>query len=122
MYFTTTIMKKILTVAIVATALMGCNQKNDYGAIFHNPDLYSNTAHELNGVVMGNNFNPVVASRNYTYAAIAGYEVIAAGMPDQYQSLAGQIKGLTAILNRRLETKLIFPMLHCSLIVKWVRR
>lgn len=109
MYFITTTMKRILTVAIVATALVACNQKNDYETIFHNPDLYSNTAHELNGVVMGNNFNPVVASRNYTYAAIAGYEVIAAGIPDQYQSLAGQIKGLTAIPKPEAGKKIDFP-------------
>jgi hypothetical protein len=33
----------------------------------------------LNRVVMGNNFTPVVASRNYAYATVAAYEVIAAG-------------------------------------------
>jgi hypothetical protein len=43
---------------------------------------------------MGNNFPPMVASRNYAYAAIAAYEVMAAGYPLQYQSLAGQLKGL----------------------------
>ncbi|MFX8668657.1 hypothetical protein ABTM51_21195, partial [Acinetobacter baumannii] len=34
---------------------------------------------------------------NYTYAAIAAYEAIAAGYPDHYQSLAGQIHGLKAM-------------------------
>ena len=53
--------------------------------------------HELNQVVMGNNFSPIVASRNYAYASIAGYEVTAAGSPSQYQSLAGQLKGLSTI-------------------------
>ncbi len=43
---------------------------------------------------MGNNFSPMVASRNYLYAAIAGYEVIAAGYPEKYTSLAGQLHGL----------------------------
>lgn len=58
------------------------------------PFLYSATVHELNTVVMGNNFSPIVASRNYLYAAVAGYEAIAAGYPDKYYSLAGQLKGL----------------------------
>ncbi len=44
---------------------------------------------------MGNNFPPMIASRNYAYAAIAAYEVLAAGNPKEYQSLAGQLNGFT---------------------------
>ena len=33
---------------------------------------------------MGNNFSPIVASRNYTYANVAAYQVVAGGYPDQY--------------------------------------
>ena len=29
---------------------------------------------------MGNNFSPIVASRNYAYAAIAGYDYVTAGL------------------------------------------
>src|ERR1700758_4423204 len=78
--------------AVAALLLTSCKQ-SDYNKIFSNPSLYSNTVHELNGVVMGNNFTPVVASRNYAYATIAGYEVIAAGDPTHYQSLVGQLNG-----------------------------
>jgi hypothetical protein len=46
---------------------------------------------------MGNNFTPVVASRNYAYATIAGYEVIAAGDSNQYKSLTGQVNGLKMV-------------------------
>ena len=77
--------------------LQACNKKNDYQLVFHNPLLFSNTVHELNGVIMGNNFSPIVGSRNYLYASIAAYEVIAAGFPDQYQSLAGQVNGLKSV-------------------------
>lgn len=77
--------------------LTACTVKKDYDKILHDPLLYANTVHELNKVVMGNNFSPVVASRNYTYAAIAGYEVIAAGYPDRFESLAGQLKGLKSM-------------------------
>lgn len=76
---------------------ISCNQKNDYAEIVHDPLLFSHTVHELNNVVMGNNFSPIVASRNYTYASVAAYEVIAAGYPDKFQSLAGQLHGLTPI-------------------------
>ncbi|MBN8853567.1 MAG: phosphoesterase PA-phosphatase [Sphingobacteriales bacterium 50-39] len=77
--------------------LTACNTQHDYDKIFKDPLLYSNTVHELNTVVMGNNFGPIVASRNYMYAAVAGYEAMAAGNPDQYQSLGGQLHGLKVI-------------------------
>lgn len=74
--------------------LYSCNSKNDYEKIIHDPILFSDVVHELNTVVMGNNFSPIVASRNYTYASIAAYEVVAAGTPDKYYSLGGQLNGL----------------------------
>lgn len=77
--------------------VFGCNSKNEYKAYFKNPDLYSKTVYELNTVVMGNNFSPIVASRNYLYASVAAYEVIAAGYPKNYVSLAGQLNGLKEI-------------------------
>jgi hypothetical protein len=90
-----------MRMALVAVAgwmlAISCNQKNDYAKIVHDPLLFSNTVHELNNVVMGNNFSPIVASRNYTYASVAAYEVIAAGYPDKFQSLAGQLHGLNAM-------------------------
>ncbi|MBL7751275.1 MAG: vanadium-dependent haloperoxidase [Chitinophagaceae bacterium] len=87
----------IWVIGLAFTALLSCNTKNDYKEILHDPILYSHTVHELNTVVMGNNFPPIIASRNYTYASIAGYEAIAAGYPEKYQSLAGQLKGLNSV-------------------------
>ena len=87
-------MKGLLICILSFVALCGCNSKNNSEAVFKDPLLYSKTVHELNTVVMGNNFSPIVASRNYLYANIAAYEVIAAGYPKKYNSLAGQIKSL----------------------------
>ena len=87
---------RLAFVAIAGLLLIqACNRKKDYEVVFHNPLLVASTVHELNSVVMGNNFSPIVASRNYLYASIAAYEVVAAGFPDQYASLAGQLHGLT---------------------------
>ena len=90
-----------MRIAIVAIAALiaatACSTKSDYKEITNDPFLYSKTVKELNNVVMQNNFPPIIASRNYLYANIAAYEIIAAGYPDQYQSLAGQVKGLTAV-------------------------
>lgn len=97
-------MKKfIITICTALIALCcfigmdACNTKKDYVAIFKDPLLYSKTVHELNSVVMGNNFSPIVASRNYLYANIAAYEAIAAGYPNEYYSLAGQLNGLKTV-------------------------
>src|SRR5450755_237512 len=86
--------KHVFILTIMLLCMIACQTKKDYTQIFSNPDLYCSTVHELNTIVMGNNFSPMVASRNYLYAAVAGYEVIAAGYPDKYNSLAGQLHGL----------------------------
>lgn len=92
-------MKKFLAVLItVSVILVSCSPKEaDYAAIFDNPDTYCKSVYELNSVVMGNNFSPIVASRNYMYANVAAYEVVAGGHPDLYNSLAGQAKGLNDV-------------------------
>ena len=77
--------------------LASCKQNQEYKTYLHNPELFSQAVHELNTVVMGNNFSPMVASRNYTYASIAAYEVIAIGYPDRYRSLSGQAKGFAPL-------------------------
>jgi hypothetical protein len=82
------------SVCLILVCLIACTPKKEYKSYLHNPKLFTNTVHELNTVVMGNNFPPMIASRNYAYAAIAAYETIAAGYPNQYQSLVGQLNGL----------------------------
>ena len=90
-------MNKILLVCIPILLCIGCKENKSYEAIFNDPILYAKTVHELNTVVMGNNFTPIVASRNYLYANVAAYEVIAAGYPSKYKSLATQLNGLNPI-------------------------
>ncbi|TAG29970.1 MAG: phosphatase PAP2 family protein [Sphingobacteriia bacterium] len=90
-------MKKLLVGLGLVTCLFSCKQSTEYKTFLHNPALFSQTVHELNTVVMGNNFPPMIASRNYAYAAIAAYEVVSAGNPKQYQSLAGQLNGLLKV-------------------------
>jgi hypothetical protein len=77
---------------------MGCaREREDYRVFTANPELYTRTVYQLNSVVMHDNFTPPVANRNYTYANIAAYECIAAGYPDRFVSLAGQLKELTKL-------------------------
>ena len=112
-------MRLILCMAILAIASVGCNRKQDYDTIFKNPGLYCNTVHQLNTVVMGNNFSPIVASRNYLYAAVAGYEVIAGGYPAAYGSLSGQLHGLAPIPSpipgQAIDIELAALLAYCKL-------
>lgn len=85
-----------MAIAIVVLA-SACQSKKDYAATLHNPLLFSTTVKKLNDVVLENNFPPMIACRNYAYATIAAYEIIAAGDPANYQSLAHQIKHLPSL-------------------------
>lgn len=87
-------MRHFLCSCFAVCILASCHSPKDYEAVFKNPDLYAQSVFCLNNVVMGNNFSPIVASRNYLYANVAAYEVIAAGYPQQYNSLAGQLREL----------------------------
>ena len=90
-------MKHFYLIVAAALLLFSSCKKKDYKTILHDPTLYAHTVFELNNVVMGNNFSPPVASRNYAYASVAGYEVIAAGYPDKYKSLVGQLNGFKEV-------------------------
>ncbi|RYE05076.1 MAG: phosphoesterase PA-phosphatase, partial [Sphingobacteriaceae bacterium] len=99
----------LLLLIITGLGITSCKKSSDYQQYFNNPALYSNTVHELNDVVMGNNFTPVIASRNYAYANIAGYEVVAAGDPKHYQSLAGQLNELKSVPKPGKDTAICYP-------------
>jgi hypothetical protein len=86
----------LFLIAGVFIVLTSC-KKADYQKVTHDPELYRVTVKKLNDIVLENNFPPVIASRNYVYANIAAYEVIAAGDPKHYRSLAGQIKHLPPV-------------------------
>lgn len=112
-------MRYLILIGSIAVYLTACNHKKEYTAILKDPKLYSNTVHESNTVVMGNNFSPIVASRNYLYANITAYEVMAAGYPGTFNSLAGQLNGLTDLPKPKDSSKVNFEfaslMAFCTL-------
>jgi hypothetical protein len=112
-------MNRLFFAAVVLSCFSACHSSGDYDKIFKDPDIYCNTVHELNTVVMGNNFSPIVASRNYLYAAVAGYEVIAAGNSEKYQSLAGQLHGLSSVPRpapgEKIDFELAALLAYCKL-------
>lgn len=90
-------MKRFLLFFAAALLLMSSCKKKDYTVVVHDPALYRETVKKLNDIILENGFPPMIASRNYVYANIAGYEVIAAGDSAHYRSLAGQIKHLKPV-------------------------
>jgi hypothetical protein len=86
--------KNLIIIFSIFTVFIGCKEKEDKSKnVFNDPLLFSKTVKELNNVVMQNNFPPIIASRNYTYASIAAYEAVVLG-DNRYKSMAGQIKHL----------------------------
>src|SRR4051794_27479518 len=101
-------MIKYIFAVLTIVLLNACKNAGEYKKVTHDPLLYSKTVKKLNDIVLENNFPPMIASRNYAYANIAAYEVIAAGDKD-YQSLVGQIHGLTSIPEPTSKNKVDFP-------------
>ena len=111
-------MKKYFLCLILLPFFTAClHRKPDYETIFNNPDTYAKSVFELNSVIMGNNFSPVVGSRNYLYANVAAYEVIAANYPDKYNSLSGQLRGFKKISLPIEKDKINIPF--TSLLAFW---
>jgi PAP2 superfamily len=112
-------MKYFVAIAFVCMVVISCKQKGEYTKFTHDPLLFSKTVYELNTVVMGNNFSPIVASRNYLYASIAAYEVIAGGYPNQYNSLAGQLKDLKELpkpdTTKKIDFEFAAILAYCKL-------
>src|SRR3954451_17939039 len=100
-------MKRIF-VAVLVISLMNACKKADYAKVTHDPLLYCKTVKKLNDIVLENNFPPMIASRNYAYGNIAAYEVIAEG-DKNYQSLVGQIHGLTSMPSPVNKNKVDYP-------------
>ncbi len=93
----TGIRKIIIFSALAILLLPACKeQKKTYSNVFNSPLLFAQTVKELNNVVMQNNFPPIIASRNYVYASVGAFEVIAL-QDSNYISLAGQLNGLSKL-------------------------
>ncbi len=89
-------MKKLVLGILTIVLLNACKNSGEYKKVIHDPLLYSKTVKKLNDIVLENNFPPMIAARNYAYANIAAYEVIAAG-DSSYTSLAGQINEFKSV-------------------------
>jgi PAP2 superfamily len=74
----------------------GCNNHTDYQKDAQNPLLLHKSLRKITDIITYDIFSPPIASRIYAYSTVAGYEALLPAYANQYQSLAGQLKGLQA--------------------------
>jgi hypothetical protein len=85
------------------------------------PEYLHRAMTELTTVIKHDLFPPMVATRIYTYAHIAGYEALVAGTP-QYKSLAGQLKGLSALPKPEADKEYCYPLASIKAYLKVGRK
>lgn len=88
------IMKRFYLAVFFLVSILSCKRSTpeEYGKVTNDPTIYHDAVDKLTEVIIHDIFSPPVASRIYNYATLAGYEALAAGMPD-YNSMSGQFKG-----------------------------
>ena len=86
-------MRNLFLILFAVLLLSSCSRKNDYDAVFKNPELYSKAVADLTKVITHDIFTPPVASRIYAYSNIAAYEVMAVKSTN-FKSLSTKLTGL----------------------------
>jgi PAP2 superfamily len=93
-FYTQKLILTALTIASLSLIRCGGDKYNPhYAQEASNPAFYHAGIRRVIDIVRHDIFPPTVASRIYTYTAVAGYEAMVPGNPE-YRSLAGQLKGL----------------------------
>ena len=87
-------MKKLAGLFVLVVLLTACNKKEEKIAI--SPEDLHAAVDKVTEIMIHDIFSPPVASRIYVYPNITAYEIMALEN-NQYNSLAGQVSGLTPI-------------------------
>ncbi|OZI07879.1 phosphatidic acid phosphatase [Siphonobacter sp. BAB-5385] len=89
-------MNKIRLVIILLSSLFGQQSFAQYTREAFERILFHEAQDALTRVIVSDIFSPPVASRIYVYAHVAAYETLMRFEPKTYQSLAGQLRGLSS--------------------------
>jgi len=89
-------MKRIGWIISLVLVFSCASNTGEYKTKVQNPEFIHRSIKKITDIIVHDIFSPPVASRIYTYVSVAGYEAI---IPSDktYQSLAGQLNGLTAV-------------------------
>src|SRR6056300_886999 len=91
------LIKSLLLCSAMFISLLSCEENNTYKERLKNPQLFHNSMQQLSDVIVYDIFSPPVASRVYMYPSVASYMIVQKANPEKYNSLVGQLNGLTAI-------------------------
>lgn len=90
-------MNKIVCLAIAISMLAACESANkEFEQDIATGDLLHDAMKAYSDVIVYDIFSPPQAARNYAYASIAAYEVIA-NANESYKPLAGQLREFTSL-------------------------
>ena len=89
-------MNRLILLFVLVTVIFGCRSNVYDESIISNPKYLHEAQQKYSDIIVYDIFSPPVASRNYAYASIAAYEVLAQ-KDSIYKSLAGQLSDLDAI-------------------------
>lgn len=98
--------------AIVITSLShsGCSSASgDYRTQPPDAELLHSAVQSMTNVIVYDIFSPPQASRAYAYASVAAYEALRHD-DSTYQSLAGQVNGLTPVPMPKPDSEYYFPL------------
>ncbi|MBL7873490.1 MAG: vanadium-dependent haloperoxidase [Cyclobacteriaceae bacterium] len=94
----------------LAFIVASCSSNNtEWKQKSQNPAYLHRSLKQITDVIVHDIFSPPVASRIYAYSSIAGYEAAIHGNPN-YQTLAGQLKGLEAFPQPESGAEYCFPL------------
>ncbi len=82
---------------------------NKYQEMAENPDILHAGIRRITEIIRHDVFSPPVASRIYAYSTVAAYEALVPGHPE-YQTLAGQLNGLTPVPQPESGKTYCFPV------------
>ena len=72
---------------------MACQNQTDYSEAITDGHYFHQAQNRITEVIIHDIFSPPVATRIYSYASLAAYEVVAASDPANYSPLLGQLNG-----------------------------
>lgn len=88
----------------------GCQQhNNDYQVKASNPEFIHAGMRRITDIIRNDIFAPPISARIYAYSSVAAYEALVPGHPE-YQSLAGQLNGLTPGPQREAGKEYCYPL------------
>jgi hypothetical protein len=100
----------IFTAFALLVLLSGCKQDNEaYKQKATNPEFMHAGVRRITDIIRHDIFAPPISARIYAYSAVAAYEALVPGFP-AYQSLAGQLNGLTPVPQPEAGKEYCFPL------------